>query len=252
MIAQVTGTLVARAPDRIEVMTAGGVAYECLIPLAVFEGLPAEGAPVTLHTHLAVREDAWQLYGFGSPYERAVFQRLLAAKGVGPALALGILSALTPDRVARALREKDVTTLMRVPRVGRKKAEQIILDLADSLDALGAPPRLVAGGRPRRRPPTTRCARWWRWAMGCRRPTGRCASCWRRTRARAAPATTWARWCGAPSPPSRPGARGQRPAGGGPPRGQARGESPSARLVRYALRAGMTPMSVPAPSTSAR
>lgn len=146
MIAQVTGTLVARAPDRIEVMTAGGVAYECLIPLAVFEGLPAEGAPVTLHTHLAVREDAWQLYGFGSPYERAVFQRLLAAKGVGPALALGILSALTPDRVARALREKDVTTLMRVPRVGRKKAEQIILDLADSLDALGAPPA-PGGGR---------------------------------------------------------------------------------------------------------
>jgi Holliday junction DNA helicase RuvA len=147
MIAQVTGTLVARAPDRIEVMTAGGVAYECLIPLAVFEALPAEGGVVTLHTHLAVREDAWQLYGFASPYERAVFQRLLAAKGVGPALALGILSALSPERVARALREKDVTTLMRVPRVGRKKAEQIILDLADSLDALGAPPA-AAGGRP--------------------------------------------------------------------------------------------------------
>ncbi|MBU6366910.1 MAG: Holliday junction branch migration protein RuvA [Gemmatimonadetes bacterium] len=145
MIAQVTGTLVARAPDRIEVMTAGGVAYECLIPLAVFEALPADGGPVALHTHLAVREDGWQLYGFATPYERAVFQRLLAAKGVGPALALGILSALSADRVARALREKDVTTLMRVPRVGRKKAEQIILDLADSLDALGAPPAPSGG-----------------------------------------------------------------------------------------------------------
>lgn len=139
MIAQVTGTLVARAPDRIEVLTAGGVAYECLIPLAVFEALPAEGGAVALHTHLAVREDGWQLYGFATPYERAVFQRLLAAKGVGPALALGILSALSAERVARALREKDVTTLMRVPRVGRKKAEQIILDLADSLDALATP-----------------------------------------------------------------------------------------------------------------
>jgi Holliday junction DNA helicase RuvA len=146
MIAQVTGTLVARAPDRIEVMTAGGVAYECLIPLAVFEALPAEGGAVALHTHLAVREDGWQLYGFGSPYERAVFQRLLAAKGVGPALALGILSALSADRVARALREKDVTTLMRVPRVGRKKAEQIILDLGDSLDALVVPPAPSAAG----------------------------------------------------------------------------------------------------------
>jgi Holliday junction DNA helicase RuvA len=80
------------------------------------------------------------LYGFSDRYDRAVFQRLLVAKGVGPALALGILSALTPERVVRALREKDITTLMRVPRVGRKKAEQIILDLADKMDTVGAAP----------------------------------------------------------------------------------------------------------------
>lgn len=140
MIARIVGTLIARELDRVELLTAGGVAYECHIPLSVFETLPAEGATVTLFTHLAVREDAWHLYGFSSAYERSVFQRLLAAKGVGPALALGILSALSADRVVRALRDKDITTLMRVPRVGRKKAEQIILDLADAMASVGAPP----------------------------------------------------------------------------------------------------------------
>ncbi|AMW04219.1 Holliday junction branch migration protein RuvA [Gemmatimonas phototrophica] len=146
MISQVQGTLITRELDRVEVMTAGGLAYECLIPLSVYEALPALGQKVTLFTHLAVREDAWQLFGFSHAYERAVFQKLLVAKGVGPSLALGILSALTPERVVRALREKDITTLMRVPRVGRKKAEQIILDLADKVDSVGSGP--TATGAP--------------------------------------------------------------------------------------------------------
>ncbi|WP_439644053.1 Holliday junction branch migration protein RuvA [Gemmatimonas sp.] len=140
MISQISGTLVSRELDRVEIMTAGGLTYECLIPLSVYEALPAEGKTVTLFTHLSVREDAWQLFGFSHAYERAVFQKLLVAKGVGPSLALGILSALTPERVVRALREKDITTLMRVPRVGRKKAEQIILDLADKIDSVGSGP----------------------------------------------------------------------------------------------------------------
>lgn len=148
MIAQVTGTIVSKDLDRVEIMTAGGLAYECLIPLSVFEALPAEGQKVTLHTHLSVREDAWHLYGFSHGYERAVFQKLLNAKGVGPALALGILSALTPERVVKALREKDVTTLMRVPRVGRKKAEQIILDLADKIDSVGSGPAAAGATSP--------------------------------------------------------------------------------------------------------
>ncbi|MDQ6612357.1 MAG: Holliday junction branch migration protein RuvA [Gemmatimonadota bacterium] len=135
MIAQVSGLLLGKELDRVEILTAGGIAYECLIPLSVFEVLPALNEKVALHTHLSVREDAWYLYGFVSRYERAVFQKLLVAKGVGPALALGILSALTAQRVISALREKDVITLMRVPRVGRKKAEQLILDLADKMDA---------------------------------------------------------------------------------------------------------------------
>ena len=91
-----------------------------------------------VHTYLVVKEDGWQLFGFTSAYERRVFQKVLGAKGVGPALALGLLSSLTADRLVRAIREKDIATLQSVPRVGRKKAEQLILDLADKLDQLQA------------------------------------------------------------------------------------------------------------------
>ena len=136
MIAQVAGTLVGKELDRVEVMTAGGVAYELAIPLGVYEALPRAGEAVLLHTHLVVKEDAWQLFGFATVFERRVFQRVLNAKGVGPALALGLLSTLSGERLVRAIRDKDVATLQGVPRVGRKKAEQLILDLADKLDDL--------------------------------------------------------------------------------------------------------------------
>jgi Holliday junction DNA helicase RuvA len=136
VIAQISGTLVSRELDRVEVMTAAGVAYELAIPLGAYEALPPTGEDVVLHTHLVVKEDAWQLFGFTTTFERRVFQRVLNAKGVGPALALGLLSTLTAERLVRALRDKDVATLQSVPRVGRKKAEQLILDLADKLDDL--------------------------------------------------------------------------------------------------------------------
>ena len=134
MIVQVHGKVVAKDLDRVELMTSGGVAYELLIPLNVYEALPRAGDEATLWTSLIVREDGWQLYGFASAYERRVFNKVLGAKGVGPALALGMLSTLTADRLVRAIREKDIATLQSVPRVGRKKAEQLILDLADKLD----------------------------------------------------------------------------------------------------------------------
>jgi Holliday junction DNA helicase RuvA len=136
MIAHVSGTLVARDLDRIEIMTAGGTAYELQIPLSVYETLPRAGDAISLHTHLVVKDDGWQLFGFASDFERRLFRKLLDAKGVGPALALGLMSALSADRLVRAIREKDIATLQSVPRVGRKKAEQLILDLADKLDAL--------------------------------------------------------------------------------------------------------------------
>ena len=118
-------------------MTSGGVGYELLVPLSVFESVGRIGDDASLHTHLVVKEDGWQLFGFSSLYERRVFQKLLAVKGVGPALALGMLSTLTAERVVRALRDHDIATLQSVPRVGRKKAEQMILDIADKLDDLG-------------------------------------------------------------------------------------------------------------------
>ena len=137
MIARVTGNLVAKDLDAIEVMTSGGVAYELAIPLNVYEGLPRVGEAVMLHTSLVVKEDSWQLFGFTSVFEKRLFEILLTANGVGPALAIGLLSALSPTRLIRAIREKDIPTLQSVPRVGRKKAERLILDLADKLDGLG-------------------------------------------------------------------------------------------------------------------
>lgn len=137
MISLISGTLLVKDLERVEVLTTGGVAYELAVPLGTYETLPRAGEHVSLHAHLVVREDEWQLYGFSTALERRVFRRLLGATGVGPALALGMLSTLSADRVVRAIREKDVATLQQVPRVGRKKAEQMILDLADKLHDLG-------------------------------------------------------------------------------------------------------------------
>jgi Holliday junction DNA helicase RuvA len=136
MIVQVAGVLLTKELDRVEIMTDGGVAYELAVPLSAYEALPKVGERSALHTYLVVKEDGWQLFGFTTPHERRVFQKVLGAKGVGPALALGLLSSLTADRLVRAIREKDIATLQSVPRVGRKKAEQMILDLADKLDEL--------------------------------------------------------------------------------------------------------------------
>ena len=137
MIARVEGKLVAKDLDTLEVMTSGGVAYELKIPLGVFEGTPRVGEDIALHTSLVVKEDSWQLFGFLSVFEKRLFEKLLTANGIGPSLAIGMLSALSATRLIRAIREKDIPTLQGVPRVGRKKAERLILDLADKLDGLG-------------------------------------------------------------------------------------------------------------------
>jgi Holliday junction DNA helicase RuvA len=147
LISQVFGKLATKELDRVEIMTETGVGYELSIPLSAYEALPKVGDAATLHTHLVVREDGWQLYGFTTPFERRVFRRVLDAKGVGPALALGMLSALSAERLVRAIRERDIATLQSVPRMGRKKAEQLVLDLADKLDEIGGEP-LSPGPRP--------------------------------------------------------------------------------------------------------
>jgi Holliday junction DNA helicase RuvA len=137
LIGLIQGKLVAKELDSLLVMTSGGVAYELTIPLSVYETLPRAGDDVTLHTSLVVKEDSWHLFGFVSVFEKRLFEKLLTANGVGPALAIGLLSALSATRLIRAIREKDIPTLQSVPRVGRKKAERLILDLADKLDGLG-------------------------------------------------------------------------------------------------------------------
>jgi holliday junction DNA helicase RuvA len=134
LIALIHGKLVAKDIDALEVMTSGGVGYELTIPLGVYETLPRVGEDLTLHTSLVVKEDSWQLFGFTSVFEKRLFEKLLTANGVGPSLAIGMLSALSATRLIRAIREKDIPTLQSVPRVGRKKAERLILDLADKLD----------------------------------------------------------------------------------------------------------------------
>lgn len=136
MISQISGRLIAKELDRVEVATTGGVAYDIAVPLATFEVLPRSGENVSLYTHLVVRDDAWALFGFATDLERRVFRRLLGAKGVGPALALGMLSRFAADRLVRLIRDRDVATLQSVPRMGKKKAQQLVLDLAEKLDDL--------------------------------------------------------------------------------------------------------------------
>lgn len=138
MIALVTGTLRALDGETALIETAGGVGYAVTLPLGVLERLPGPGAPVSLHTELVVREDSWALYGFDRTGERAVFQRLLSASGVGPRLALAVLSTLGPERTVRSIRERDIAALATVPGIGRKKAEKLVVELADRFDAVPA------------------------------------------------------------------------------------------------------------------
>ena len=136
MIAGVRGTVTARSGDLVTIATAGGVSYEMAVPINVLEQLPSAGSEVYLHTVLVVREDGWALYGFETANERIVFQRLLGASGVGPRLALSLLSALGNDRVIRAITESDLSALCTVSGVGKKKAERMVLELKDRMGDL--------------------------------------------------------------------------------------------------------------------
>jgi Holliday junction DNA helicase RuvA len=141
MISRITGTLVRRDLGVVEVATASGLTYEIQIPLTVYERLPGAGTQVELLTHLVVREDAHELFGFLTAGERALFGRLLTASGVGPRLALNMLSTLSPDRLITAITGKDIAALRQIPGLGSKKAEKLTVELADRLGdiALVAP-----------------------------------------------------------------------------------------------------------------
>lgn len=134
MITRVRGELLVRDLERVEVMTSGGIAYEISIPTTVFERLPRLGEQVTIRTYQLVREDALMLFGFLDETERTVFTRLLGINGVGPRLALAMLSSMTAESVVRAVRERNVAALTAVSGVGKKTAERVVLELTGKLD----------------------------------------------------------------------------------------------------------------------
>ena len=144
MISRVRGELTAVRGDRVEIMTVAGVGYEVIVPSRVFEGLPQPGGEVDLHTALVSRDDALELFGFGSSVDRELFLRLQSASGVGPRLALAIIGTLPAKRIVSALRSRAHETLQMVSGVGRKTAERMALELADKLDDLAA----MAGAGP--------------------------------------------------------------------------------------------------------
>ena len=133
MIAQVAGRLAAKQADRVLIHTAGGVGYEIVVPLGVMERLPAVGETVTLATELVVREDGWSLYGFHDEAGRRFFQRLVGVSGVGPKIAIALMSALGVERGARAVKERNIALLASVSGIGKKTAERLALELADKL-----------------------------------------------------------------------------------------------------------------------
>lgn len=143
MIGSLTGRIASKSPPQV-VVEVGGVGYELQAPMSTFFLLPDVGAQVRLLTHMVVREDAHVLYGFGSESERRLFRSLLKVSGVGPKMALALLSGLSVEDFEDCVRREDATVLVRVPGVGRKTAERLIVELRDRFDQL--PGDAVAGG----------------------------------------------------------------------------------------------------------
>ncbi|MFO8173816.1 MAG: Holliday junction branch migration protein RuvA [Gemmatimonadota bacterium] len=146
MISRLKGTLLKKDFSAVEVETPGGVVYEVEVPLTVLQRLPPEGTPVELRTFQVNRQDFMALFGFLEPSERNLFRRLLGAAGVGPSLALAMLSTFSAPRLAQALAEKDLAALTQVSGIGKKKAERIVLELADKVKDLALVPEGPGAG----------------------------------------------------------------------------------------------------------
>ena len=139
MIGSLRGTIQAKAPPQL-MIDVGGVGYELEAPMSTFFHLPAIGQEVSLLTHLVVREDAHMLYGFGTPDERRLFRALLKVSGVGPKIALALLSGISVEAFAQCIVNHDVASLVRVPGIGRKTAERLFVEMRDRIGTLeGAP-----------------------------------------------------------------------------------------------------------------
>ena len=143
MIGQLRGRILSKHPPQL-LIDVNGVGYELEAPMSTFYELPAVGAEVMLHTHFVVREDAQLLYGFGSEREKRLFRELLKVSNVGPKLALALLSGMSVDNFLLCIESEDVTTLVRVPGVGRKTAERLLIEMRDRIKGLGGP--VMTGG----------------------------------------------------------------------------------------------------------
>ena len=135
MIGKISGKLIERHPPQI-VVDVNGVGYEIDVPMSTFYQLPATGAEVSLYTHLAVREDAHQLFGFATEGERQVFRQLLRISGIGARTALSVLSGLSVADLREAVATQDSGRLVKIPGIGKKTAERLLLELRDKLDAV--------------------------------------------------------------------------------------------------------------------
>jgi Holliday junction DNA helicase RuvA len=135
VIGVLKGTLRRKSPDQV-VLEVGGVGYRLFIPLSTFYALGEPGEPLELEVHTHVREDAFQLFGFLTPQERILFERLITVGGIGPRLASTILSGMPPEDLVPAIRAGDTARLVSIPGVGRKTAERIVLELREKLQDL--------------------------------------------------------------------------------------------------------------------
>ncbi len=143
MIGYLKGRLAMKQPPTL-IVDVNGVGYELEAPMSTFYGLPSTGEPVALFTHLVVREDAHILFGFGTDGERRLFRGLLKVSGVGPKIALGVLSGASVEDFLRTIEAEDVAMLTRIPGIGRKTAERILIEMRDSVQKLSMP----LGGSP--------------------------------------------------------------------------------------------------------
>ncbi len=138
MIGHLRGTILDKHPNEV-ILDVGGVGYEVQIPISTYAALPDTGAAVSLRIYTHVREDALLLFGFFTPEEKTVFERLISVSGIGPGVAIKVLSGLPTADLIGAIRSGDVVQLIRIPGVGKKTAERIVLELKDKLTGLDVP-----------------------------------------------------------------------------------------------------------------
>ena len=143
MIAHLRGKLIAKHPNQA-VVEAAGVGYDINITIPAFSELPAVGAEVALFIHTHVREDALALYGFLRAPEKQLFEKLIGVSGIGPKLAITVLSGMPADSLVAAIKGNNLAGLTRIPGIGKKTAERMVLELRDKLDAFGQPPAAAA------------------------------------------------------------------------------------------------------------